>query len=65
MAVANINATNTEEAAHLLSSIVRATACADQDAGSVQATSEWLALIEAAAKRAHCLLTGSEIEQEA
>lgn len=51
---------DTEGAAHLVSSILRALVSADQDAGDADAMSEWMALIEAAARRAYFLLTGAQ-----
>ena len=48
----------TEFAVAILQGIVRAIEAADQDAGQVQATSDWLCLIQAATCHAYFLLTG-------
>jgi hypothetical protein len=47
-----------DKAALILQAIVQATDAADQDCGNVQASSNWLLLIQASATYAHCLLTG-------
>lgn len=46
----------------ILQAIARATDVAAADAGNVQATGDWLCLIEAAKEHAHFLLTGTHID---
>ena len=53
------------KAALILQAIARATDVADGDAGNVQATGDWLCLIEAAVSHAHFLLTGVHIDNSA
>ena len=53
------------KAALILQAIARATDVADGDAGNVQASSDWLCLIDAAAEHAHFLLTGVHIDNSA
>lgn len=52
------------KAALILQSIVRAVEFADQQCGDFQASSDWLALIEAATNHAHFLLTGDHAGTE-
>lgn len=54
----------TSAAALVLQGIVRAANHADQDVGDAQASSDWLALIEAAASHTFYLLTDSSIGEE-
>lgn len=50
-----------DRAGLILMDIPQLVAIADQDAGKVQATSLWLALIEAAARDAYYQLTGEPV----
>jgi hypothetical protein len=48
------------QAAQVLQAIVRAVSFADQECNNIQAASDWLTLIEAAACHAHFLLTDEQ-----
>ena len=55
---------NVSKAALILAGVSQAISYADQDAGNVAATSNWLSLIDAALSEANRLLTGCPMAWE-
>lgn len=57
------NNDNLDKASLILQAICYAIAHADQECGKVQASSNWLTLFDAAARQAHYLISGSNLDE--